>query len=169
MVASGGRCGRCSQNSRERRECSLRKKRNFCSRLRLRVPEWQLAHNAAVLALNTTMRGCELKGLRWEDVNLFARTLTIRRLSTKTDAGARVIPLNRDALATLGILRLRAERLGSAEPRHFLFPACENGKIDPLRPMRGWQTAPRVAKANQSCRIGGAPVTTTCDIRQSRN
>lgn len=104
-------------------------------------PEWQLAYSAAVLALNTTMRGCELKGLRWEDVNLFAQTLTVRRVNTKTDAGARVIPLNRDALATLGTLRIRAERLGSAEPAHFVFPACEHGKIDPLRPMKGWRTA----------------------------
>jgi hypothetical protein len=32
-------------------------------------PEWQVARCAAVLALNTTMRGCELKGLRWRDVN----------------------------------------------------------------------------------------------------
>jgi integrase len=104
-------------------------------------PEWQLAYSAAVLALNTTMRGCELKGLRWKDVDLFNRTLTIRRVSTKTDAGARIIPLNRDALATLGTLRIRAERLGSAEPGQFVFPACENGKIDPLRSMKGWRTS----------------------------
>ena len=104
-------------------------------------PEWQLAYGAAVLALNTTMRGCEVKGLRWEDVDVFNRTLTIRRVSTKTDAGARVIPLNRDALGMVGTLRTRAERLGSAEPRQFVFPACENGKIDPLHPMKGWRTA----------------------------
>ena len=29
--------------------------------------------------LNTTMRGCELKGLRWRDVNLLDRMLTVRR------------------------------------------------------------------------------------------
>ena len=45
-------------------------------------PDWQIAHCAAVLALNTTMRGCELRGLRWQDVDLFERTLTIRRQST---------------------------------------------------------------------------------------
>ena len=41
----------------------------------------------------------------------------------------------------LGTLRIRAERLGSAEPGHFVFPACEHGKVDPLRPMKGWRTA----------------------------
>lgn len=31
--------------------------------------EWQIAHCAAVLALNTTCRSCELRGLRWKDVD----------------------------------------------------------------------------------------------------
>ena len=34
-------------------------------------PEWETAYWAAILALNTTMRGCELKGLRWENVDRF--------------------------------------------------------------------------------------------------
>jgi integrase len=55
----------------------------------------------AVLALNTTMMGCELKGLRWKDVNLFEKSFAIQRQSTKTDAGARVIPLNRGAVLAL--------------------------------------------------------------------
>jgi hypothetical protein len=33
-------------------------------------PEWRVARYAAILALNPTMRCCELKGLRWRDVNL---------------------------------------------------------------------------------------------------
>ena len=32
-------------------------------------PEWQIAHLAATLALNTTMRACEIRGLRWRDVD----------------------------------------------------------------------------------------------------
>lgn len=32
-------------------------------------PEWQTARLAAVLALNTTMRSCEIRGLRWRDVD----------------------------------------------------------------------------------------------------
>lgn len=38
-------------------------------------PEWQNAHLAAILALNTTMRGCEIKNLRWRDAvsSQFAR------------------------------------------------------------------------------------------------
>ena len=87
------------------------------------------------------MRGCELKGLRRKDVDLFEKTLTIRRDSTKTDAGARVIPLNRDAVAALSELLTRADQLGVIEPDHFVFPACECGVIDPTKPMKGWRTA----------------------------
>lgn len=104
-------------------------------------PDWQVARCAAVLALNTTMRGCELKGLRWKDVDLFEKSLAIQRQSTKTDAGARVIPLNRGAVLALAELRDRCEKLGSAEPNHFVFPACENGLIDPTKPMRSWRSA----------------------------
>src|SRR5579863_1038124 len=33
-------------------------------------PEWETAYLASVLALNTTMRGCEIKQLRWRDIDL---------------------------------------------------------------------------------------------------
>jgi len=104
-------------------------------------PEWLIARCAAVLALNTTMRGCELKGLRLMDVNLFERVLEIKRKSTKTNAGARVIPLNRDAVLALSELTDRLAKLGADKQEHYLFPACENGHIDPTRPMKGWRTA----------------------------
>lgn len=82
-------------------------------------PVWIVARCAAVLALNTTMRGCELRGLRWHNVDLFERVLRIRRETTKTDAGDRVIPLNRDALQALVELRERgqARHLGAGPLR----------------------------------------------------
>jgi len=104
-------------------------------------PDWMIAKCAAILALNTTMRGCELKGLRRKDVDLFEKTLTIQRESTKTDAGNRVIPLNRDAILALSELLTRGELLGASEPDHFVFPACECGVIDSTKPMKGWRTA----------------------------
>src|SRR5690242_13722136 len=58
-------------------------------------PEWQNAAWAEALALNTTMRGCEIRQLRWQDVDLMEKTLAIRK--SKTEAGERVIPLNTDA------------------------------------------------------------------------
>ena len=105
-------------------------------------PAWQVARCGAILALNTTMRGCELRGLRWKDVDLFdAKALYIRRKTTKTRGGVRAIPLNRDAVLALAELWDRAQKIGSDRPEHHVFPACENGHIDPEKPMTGWRTA----------------------------
>jgi integrase len=54
-------------------------------------PDWQGAYCAAVLALNMTMRGCEVKALCWRDIDFLNRTLTVRR--SKTEEGERLIPL----------------------------------------------------------------------------
>ena len=104
-------------------------------------PAWQIAKCAGILALNTTMRSCEIKGLRWKDVDLDEKILSVRRQSTKTNAGARVIPLNRDAVTTLNELRERAVNLNCSGQNDYIFPACENGHIDPSKPMKEWRTA----------------------------
>jgi integrase len=102
-------------------------------------PAWTVAHCAAVLAVSTTCRGVELKHLRWRDVDLFDRHINVGR--SKTDAGQRRIPLNADAIAALARLRHRAEATGATSAEHFVFPACENERIDPLRPQKTWRTA----------------------------
>jgi integrase len=102
-------------------------------------PGWMNARLAMVLALNTTMRGCEIKSLRWRYVDLMSRTFTI--IKSKTDAGERVIPMNAEAYGAVLALRERAKRTGGLESDHFVFPACENGKIDPTRPQRSWRSA----------------------------
>ncbi len=116
-------------------------------------PEWETAYLAAILCLNTTARGCELKGLQWSDVDLFARTLTIRK--SKTAAGERVVPLTGVAVSALARLRGRAEGFGTVEPAHYIFAAFVpkfkfNGKrvvdysvtgFDPKRHLKSWRTA----------------------------
>jgi integrase len=116
-------------------------------------PEWETAYLAAILCLNTTARGCELKGLQWCDVDLFARTLTIRK--SKTAAGERVVPLTGVAVSALASLRQRAEGFGTVEPPHFVFAAFVpkftfSGKrvvdynvtgFDPTRHVKSWRTA----------------------------
>lgn len=82
-------------------------------------PEWETAYLAAILCLNTTSRGCELKGLQWSDVDLFSRTLMIRK--SKTAAGERTIPLTDVASSALARLRVRAESFGEVEPAHYVF------------------------------------------------
>jgi integrase len=98
-----------------------------------------VAYCSAVLAVSTTCRGVELKGLRWRDVDLFEQRLTINR--SKNQPGHRTIPLNGDAMAALARLRARAEAVGSNAPQHYVFPTCENGHITPTRPQKSWRSA----------------------------
>jgi integrase len=113
---------------------------------------WQVAYYAALVASNTTARGCELKGLRLGDINLLERSLRIRRASTKTDAGARMVPLNESALWACARLLERAQKLGSIQPDHYVMPAARyqhkrpNDPVrgtgfDPAKPMNSWRTA----------------------------
>jgi integrase len=107
-------------------------------------PGWQNARLATLLALNTTMRACEIRGLRWRDVDLMERVLTVRRSTTKTDAGERVIPLNSGAWAVILESRERAKLLFGAEPQQewYVFPHAEGStRPDPTKPMTGWRTA----------------------------
>jgi integrase len=114
-------------------------------------PEWQVARLAMTLALNTTMRACEIKGLRWRDINFLDNSLIVRQ--SKTDAGERMIPLNERARAAIEELRERAKLFGGTQPNHYLFPSCAGinnlkgeakgsaNNPDPTRPMRDWRTA----------------------------
>jgi integrase len=116
-------------------------------------PEWETAYLAAILCLNTTARGCELKGMKWGDVDLFSRVLTIRR--SKTAAGERVVPLTDVAASALARLRRRAESFGLVEPAHYVFAAFTpkftfSGKRvvgytvtgwDPTRHVGSWRSA----------------------------
>src|SRR5579871_5200154 len=91
-------------------------------RLAKERPEWQTARLAMTLALNTTMRASEIRGLRWCDIDLSERWLLIHQ--SKTEAGERAIPLNETAFTAILELRERAKQL-FGEPIHpdwYLFP-----------------------------------------------
>jgi integrase len=108
---------------------------------------WQAAYCAAVLALNTTMRSAEIKGLQWSRVDVFNQTLLVSRKTTKTNAGERLIPLNRDAVWALSRMLDRAKtiaqenELGEIKPEHYVFCACENYEFDLTKPMKSWRSA----------------------------
>jgi len=121
-------------------------------------PNWANARLALMLVLNSTMRGCEIKGLQWRDVNLIDKTLTIRH--SKTEAGERVIPLNADAQAAILELRERAKAFfgDNLSPDWYVFPSGEGQgpKIGPNRatvkpnatkPMISWRSAWRAIRA----------------------
>jgi integrase len=66
-------------------------------------PDWENARLAMTLALCTTMRGVEIKNLRWRDEDAYGGVLELRE---------------------------RAQGFNGTAPDHFLFPACEHGHID---------------------------------------
>jgi integrase len=114
-------------------------------------PEWANTHAAILLAVNTTMRGCEIKSLRWRDVDLLEKMVDVR--NSKTDAGLRRIPLNDEAYGALLGLRERSKLYDGLDPEHHIFPAnlhkhTKEGDalfgltgIDPKLPQKSFRTA----------------------------
>jgi len=116
-------------------------------------PEWETAYFAAVLAVNTTARKCELRALQWRHVNFINRTLEIPK--SKTEAGLRVIPLNTESYEALWKLFRRAENFGTVESTHWIFASLRpkfrfhgrnrldrvEWKFDPTRPVGSWRSA----------------------------
>lgn len=117
-------------------------------------PDWLVSYCAAVLAVSTTCRGVELKNLRWCDIDLFNKSMSIRR--SKTDAGHRTIPLNGDAGAALARLFERAQLENASHTDHYVFPACENGHINPEHPQKSWRSAWRSLVNEAATRAGRA-------------
>ena len=103
-------------------------------------PRWIYAYTAAILGFYCGMRSCEIKALRWSQVDLLSRHLEIRR--SKTPAGWRTPTLNDTCLAALADLRRLAAELGYAQPAHFVFPwHGRDRRLDPTRPMTSWRSA----------------------------
>jgi integrase len=103
----------------------------------------------ALIAANTTMRSCELKGLRFDDVHLVDRRVFVNRSKGNT-SGVRDIPLNDAAMWGFARLLERANALGSIAPEHFVFPRFLSRQTktpghgtgyDPTRPQKTWRTA----------------------------
>jgi integrase len=125
-------------------------------------PDWENAYLAMTLTFNTTMRACEVKGLQWRDVDFMERTVTVRH--SKTDAGKRLIPLNDEVWQAILALYQRAQKIEATEPKHYVFPACENGHIDPTTAQKSWRSAWRTLKERGW--LGRLPIprsATSCD------
>jgi integrase len=106
-----------------------------------RFGNWTPLYTVAVLGLNTGMRHKEIRTLRVKNLDLTHRVLKVGE--SKTEAGkGRPIPLTQPAWAALDMWKAR---FPDAKPHHFFFPACENGRIDPERPIANWRTAWRRA------------------------
>ena len=116
-------------------------------------PAWQAAYNAMLLAVNSGMRGADIKALRWCDVDFRAGVLFVPK--SKTTAGERAIPMTDEVVQTLLKMRTQAEFFGEVLPTHYIFPAHKTGAVfngnaivewqhisfDPTCPMASWRTA----------------------------
>jgi integrase len=124
-------------------------------------PDAQVAYWCGLLAVNTAMRGGEIKHLRLRDVDLTARQLNIRR--SKTEAGVRMIPLNPTAQWALLQLAQRAAKLGAVKPEHYLLPhRMRDATYDLNRPQLTWRTAWR-----KLTRAAGLPGLRFHDLRHT--
>ena len=114
-------------------------------------PGWKAVSWLALLAANSGLRGGEIKRLRLRDVLLEKQMILVRRQSTKTDAGARLIPLNVAALFAAERLVERAKSLGAYLPEHFLLLANDSKHTkesavtsvgyDPNNHQKSWRSA----------------------------
>jgi integrase len=110
-----------------------------------------LLRTVVALALNTALRKSEICTLRWHQIDLLERTLTVGRTKTAGGSG-RIIPLN---IVAYAVLVRWAGRFPEVKPDYYVFPACEDARLDcpkpdaakinPARPIKSWRTAWRRA------------------------
>lgn len=117
---------------------------------------------AVTLALNTGMRYDEIRTLKWKQVDLERRTVTVGKSKTQSGTG-RTIPLNDRAHASL---RFWAEQFPARKAEHYVFPTERYGlaghtrqahvfDTDPTTPVKSlkeaWESAKE--KAGVVCRF----------------
>lgn len=106
---------------------------------KLRSP---VVRTAIPVLLLTGMRPGEAMSLRWLQINLVARTITVGRAKTSSGTG-RIIPINDDLLEVLVAHRLWFVRaFGEPKPDHCVLPFGSPQPTDPYRPVTdissGW-------------------------------
>jgi len=116
-----------------------------------------LLHTVVTLALNTALRKSEIRLLRWCQIDLFQRALIVGKSKTEGGSG-RPIPLN--VLAYAALVKW-AGRFPESKPEDYVFPACEDARIDTQhpgqsnidlsRPIKSWRTAWRTATRSIQC------------------
>ena len=114
-------------------------------------PDWEAAFCGSVLAVNSGLRGGEIKKLRLGSIDMEHQRIRVERATAKSDASARFIELNRDACEAAARLVLRAGFLGSNKPGHYLMPknlsriahGVNKGQrgYDPWQHQEDWGTA----------------------------
>jgi integrase len=146
-----------------------------CKRSRSRA-----LHTAVLTSLHTGLRSNELRNLRWRQVDLIGRVLTVGESKTAVGTG-RKVPLSQTALTALKEWRAQ---FPEAVPEHFVFPSeryglsgeagKETGKTipyatDPTKPISSFKTAWTAARkaAGISCRWHDCRHTCITDLAEA--
>jgi integrase len=96
---------------------------------------------ALALDLNTGLRDKELREIRWEQINLVDKVLTVGRSKTEAGTGRRV-PLNETAVTALKThATWYIERFKECRPEWYVFPFGTPLPKDPTRPITSFKTA----------------------------
>lgn len=100
-------------------------------------PAWEVILYVILIAANTCTRPIEISGLQLGCIHLDGAWpyITISRVTTKTNAGARDIPLNNVAQLAIRKLLDRAHKLGACEASHYLLPADLSKHTKPTDPL----------------------------------
>jgi integrase len=98
-------------------------------------------YSALMLALNTGMRGAEVKNLTWGQIYFTKLYLAVGR--SKTEAGeGRTIPLNSALHASLvEYAAWYVECFGEVRPKWYVFPFGKPRPSDPTKPVTTLKTA----------------------------
>ena len=107
------------------------------------------------LLMLTGLRSGEAQSLRWRQVDLYERTITVGRAKTSSGTG-RVIPINDDLASVLASHRAWfTERFGEPQPDQCVFPFGSPQPTDPNKPVTdissGWDLVRSLAGV--SCRL----------------
>lgn len=125
-------------------------------------------------AITTGLRSSELRGLRWQDIDLTAATITVRQRADqwgeigppKSEAGKRTIPIPPELVAELKAWKLRSpiSRLGLAFPSSTGTPLRHNNMLRrmffPLQVRAGLGVPAVDAKGQPKLDADGAPILT---------
>src|ERR1041384_5856806 len=105
-------------------------------------PNWEAAYLFAAISVNTTAGPKETATLRLKDIDLEGRQIKIQPEGAKNVHRIRPIPLNEEAYEAVKLAIVRAKRLGSTEPEHYLFPLrIHRALFNPLRHQTSFKKA----------------------------
>jgi site-specific recombinase XerD len=143
-VAQNPNCGKaisCEEESKLLEAAKMREPDEETGRFDLKDTRSPMIHTVIVTALNTGMRDCEIRTLRWEQLDFLRRIVTVGK--SKTNAGTgRTIPMN-DALfeALAEHKEWFEENVCAVTPVLYVFPFGKNRQYDPKRPISSFKSA----------------------------